>query len=91
MAIARALVRRPRVLIFDEATSALDNRSQAIVTRSLDKLSITRIVIAHRLSTIQNADQIVVLSDGQVKEEGTCDNLMDRRGLFYRMMERQIA
>ena len=90
VAIARALVRQPRILIFDEATSALDNRSQAIVTRSLDELSITRIVIAHRLSTIQNADQILVLSDGQVKEQGSCDSLMNGRGLFYRMMERQI-
>ena len=51
----------------------------------------TSFVIAHRLSTIQNADQIVVLANGQVEEQGTCDTLMGNRGLFYRMMERQIT
>jgi ABC-type bacteriocin/lantibiotic exporters, contain an N-terminal double-glycine peptidase domain len=91
VAIARALVRRPRILIFDEATSALDNRTQAIVTASLDSLAITRIVIAHRLSTVQRADRIVVLESGQVREEGSCETLMERRGLFFRMMQRQIT
>lgn len=91
VAIARALVRRPRILIFDEATSALDNRTQAIVTASLESLAITRIVIAHRLSTVQRADRIVVLESGQVREEGSCETLMERRGLFFRMMQRQIT
>ena len=91
VAIARALVRRPRILIFDEATSALDNRTQRIVTESLQTLTITRIVIAHRLSTIRNADQIVVLEHGQVQEQGTFDTLMEDQGLFFRMMERQIT
>ena len=91
VAIARALLRRPRILIFDEATSALDNRTQLIVTESLQSLDITRIVIAHRLSTIRNADQILVLERGQVQEEGTCETLMERQGLFFRMMERQIT
>lgn len=90
VAIARALVRKPRLLIFDEATSALDNHSQAVVTRSLDKLSVTRIVIAHRLSTIRHADQIIVMESGQVKEQGTYDTLMVKKGLFKRLMERQI-
>lgn len=91
VAIARALVRRPRILIFDEATSALDNRTQAIVTRSLESLSITRIVIAHRLSTIRHADRIVVLERGQVQEQGTYETLMQNAGLFSRMMQRQIS
>ena len=91
VAIARALLRKPRILIFDEATSALDNRTQLIVTESLHSLDITRIVIAHRLSTIRNADQILVLERGQVQEEGTCETLMERQGLFFRMMERQIT
>ncbi len=91
VAIARALVRQPRILIFDEATSALDNRTQAIVTASLDSLAITRIVIAHRLSTIQRADRIVVLDNGQVQEQGSCGTLMEQRGLFFRMMQRQIT
>ena len=90
VAIARALVRKPRLLIFDEATSALDNHSQAVVTRSLDELSVTRIVIAHRLSTIRHADRIIVIESGQVKEQGTYETLMSKGGLFKRLMERQI-
>ena len=90
VAIARALVRKPRLLIFDEATSALDNHSQAVVTQSLDELSITRIVIAHRLSTIRHADRIIVMESGQVKEQGTYETLMAKGGLFKRLMERQI-
>ena len=90
VAIARALVRKPRLLIFDEATSALDNHSQAVVTRSLDELSVTRIVIAHRLSTIRHADRIIVIESGQVKEQGTYETLMSQGGLFKRLMERQI-
>ena len=89
--IARALVRRPKILIFDEATSALDNRTQAIVTESLASLAITRIVIAHRLSTIRQADQIIVIEHGQLQEQGTCEALMAKHGLFFRMMERQIT
>lgn len=91
VAIARAIVRRPRLLIFDEATSALDNRTQAVVSQSLEQLAITRIVIAHRLSTIRHADQILVLQGGQVRQRGTFDSLMTQDGLFAQMMERQIA
>ena len=90
IAIARALVRRPRILIFDEATSALDNHTQAIVTESLDQLSITRLVIAHRLSTIRDADQIIVMDQGQVQEQGDFDSLIGNQGLFSRLMERQM-
>ena len=91
IAIARSIVRRPRLLIFDEATSFLDNRTQAVVSRSLEKLSITRVVIAHRLSTIRHADQILVLQGGQVRQQGGFDTLLAEDGLFARMMERQIS
>lgn len=91
MAIARAIVRRPRLLIFDEATSALDNATQAVVSQSLENLKITRIVIAHRLSTIRHADQIVVLEAGQVRQQGNFESLMSQKGLFANMMERQIS
>jgi len=91
VSIARAIARKPRILIFDEATSALDNITQEVVARSLDKLSITRIVIAHRLSTIRNADHILVLHRGKVCQRGDFDNLMREDGLFAEMMERQIA
>lgn len=89
--IARAVVARPRVLLFDEATSALDNRTQAAVSAALDELQSTRLVIAHRLSTIRNADQIVVLEHGHVAEHGRYDELMDNGGLFSALARRQIV
>jgi ATP-binding cassette subfamily C protein len=88
--IARALVFRPRVLLFDEATSSLDNHAQAIVSQSLEQLKVTRIVIAHRLSTIRNADRIYVIENGRVAEEGTFAELAAREGIFSRMMSRQM-
>ena len=88
--IARAIVHRPRIVLFDEATSALDNRTQEIVSKSLERLKATRIVIAHRLSTIQNADRIYVFEAGRVVEEGTYRELIERRGAFTRLAQRQI-
>ncbi len=88
--IARALVNKPKILIFDEATSALDNRTQAIVTESLNKLQVTRIVVAHRLSTIVNADKIVYLENGEVLECGNFESLMGAKGKFYNLALRQI-
>jgi len=87
--IARAIIRNPNILIFDEATSALDNITQAVVRKSLDELKVTRIVIAHRLSTIINADKIYVMKDGSVIETGTYDELMNQKGWFYEMAQRQ--
>jgi len=89
--IARAIVHRPRILLFDEATSALDNRTQEIVSRSLERLKATRIVIAHRLSTIVNADRIYVMEAGRVVEVGTYEELARGGGTFSRLVERQIA
>lgn len=89
--IARALVRKPRVLIFDEATSALDNKSQKTVTESMERLQATRIVIAHRLSTIINADRICYLEGGRVIEMGTYDELMKLDGKFALLAKRQMA
>lgn len=89
--IARAVVRRPRILLFDEATSALDNRTQQIVSEGLEWLDATRVVIAHRLSTIQHADRIYVLQGGRVAEEGSYRELLERGGLFARLALRQVA
>jgi ABC-type bacteriocin/lantibiotic exporter with double-glycine peptidase domain len=89
--IARAIVKKPRIVFFDEATSALDNISQAQVSNSLEGLQATRIVIAHRLSTIRNADRIYVLVGGQVVESGSYDDLMARQGIFSELAKRQIA
>jgi ABC-type bacteriocin/lantibiotic exporter with double-glycine peptidase domain len=91
MLIARAVVSKPRLLLFDEATSALDNRTQAIVTESLSKLSVTRIAIAHRLSTVKDADRIYVLKDGRVIEAGNYDELMAKSGLFSELARRQLT
>jgi ATP-binding cassette subfamily C protein len=89
--IARALARKPKILFFDEATSALDNRTQAIVSESLEKLRATRVVIAHRLSTIMNADRILVLDKGRVVQAGTYEELMKQDGLFVDLAKRQLA
>jgi ATP-binding cassette subfamily C protein len=87
--IARALASHPTILFFDEATSALDNVTQAVVSESLERLRVTRVVIAHRLSTIQQADKIVVLDRGRVVEIGRFDELMQKRGVFYALAKRQ--
>jgi NHLM bacteriocin system ABC transporter ATP-binding protein len=89
--IARAIVRRPRILLFDEATSALDNHTQAIVSRSLESLQATRVVIAHRLSTIIKADRIFVMDRGTIAQSGTYEELMAQPGLFRDLAHRQIT
>ncbi len=89
--IARALARRPRILFFDEATSALDNRTQAVVTQSLSRLGVTRVVIAHRLSTIRDADRIYVIGNGRLVEEGGYEALIAAGGQFSRLAARQTA
>ena len=88
--IARAIVRRPRLLFFDEATSALDNRTQSIVSKSLEKLHATRVVIAHRLSTIMHADHILVFDKGRICEEGNYEQLVGVGGLFAELAKRQL-
>ncbi|HET7584235.1 MAG TPA: NHLP bacteriocin export ABC transporter permease/ATPase subunit [Gemmatimonadaceae bacterium] len=88
--ITRAIVHRPRILLFDEATSALDNRTQSIVSESLERLHATRVVIAHRLSTIEHADRICVVQAGQIQQSGTYDELMRQKGLFAKLAQRQL-
>lgn len=89
--IAGALVRKPGIIYFDEATSALDNRTQQVVSESLEKMKATRIVIAHRLSTIRNADRIYCLDKGKIVQTGTFDELMAVEGFFQELAQRQIA
>ena len=89
LAIARALAPRPAILMFDEATSALDNKTQQIVSDTLDHLECTRIVIAHRISTIRNCRRICMLQNGCITEEGSYEELMARKGAFYELVRRQ--
>ena len=88
--IARAVARRPRILLFDEATSALDNQSQAIVSRTLGNLNVTRIVIAHRLSTVRQVDRIIVLVDGKIVQSGSFSELSSTPGTFASFAQRQL-
>ena len=83
--IARAIAGNPDILLMDEATSSLDNITQKYVCESLEKHNITRIVIAHRLSTVVNCDRIIVMDNGQIREQGTYEELMARKGVFYQL------
>jgi len=87
--IARALISKPKIVIFDEATSALDNLTQRHVSESVAALKATRIVVAHRLSTIKECDRVVVLENGKIVEEGPYDDLIKQRGAFYELVKRQ--
>ena len=87
--IARAIVSKPKILMFDEATSALDNLNQRKVTEALGQMKCTRIVIAHRLSTIQRCDKIFVMDEGRIAEEGKYEDLIKKDGVFADLVKGQ--
>ncbi|MBO6164255.1 MAG: NHLP bacteriocin export ABC transporter permease/ATPase subunit [Lachnospiraceae bacterium] len=87
--IARAIAPKPKLLLFDEATSALDNKTQRQVSEALDAMGCTRVVIAHRLSTIRHCDRILVLDGGQIAEDGSYEELIEKGGLFAGLVARQ--
>lgn len=87
--IARAVINRPKILFFDEATAALDNITQRKVVENLDSMGCTRISIAHRLSTVMSCDRIIVMDKGKVIEDGPPQELMARKGFFYKLSIRQ--
>ncbi|KAI4190497.1 MAG: hypothetical protein L6R41_000732 [Letrouitia leprolyta] len=91
IAIARAMVSDPKILLLDEATSALDTKSEGVVQAALDVAAKgrTTIVIAHRLSTIKTADNIVVMSQGRIVEQGAHDELLEKKGAYYNLVEAQ--
>jgi ABC-type multidrug transport system fused ATPase/permease subunit len=89
--IARALVSRPRLVIFDEATSALDNPTQTVVAEATRRLNATRIVVAHRLSTVRDADRIVVMDAGRIVPTGTYETLLTEDGVFAELARGQLS
>ncbi len=88
--IARAIVKKPRFLFFDEATSTLDNKTQKIVSESLQKLQATRVVIAHRLTTVEHADKIYLMERGKIVESGSYVELINKGGKFSDLVKRQM-
>jgi ATP-binding cassette, subfamily B, bacterial HlyB/CyaB len=93
LCIARALYRDPRLLVFDEATSALDTQSESNIIANLSDIlkGRTAVVIAHRLSTIMRADKIVVLYEGKIVEQGRHEELVERRGMYYELVQKQLS
>ena len=93
LCIARALYHDPRLLVFDEATSALDTQSESNIMANMDDILAgrTAVIIAHRLSTIMRADKIVVLYEGKIVEQGKHDELLERRGMYYELVHKQLA
>lgn len=91
LAIARAMIRNPEIILLDEATSALDNISEHVVQKAMQELirGRTTFIVAHRLSTIRDADRIVVMRNGRVAEVGTYQELMARQGEFYQLKQLQ--
>lgn len=83
VAIARSLIRKPKILVLDEATSALDTANEKLIQNTIESLpNVTQIIIAHRLSTIVNCDRIFVLDKGKIVEEGTYEGLIRQNGYF---------
>jgi ATP-binding cassette subfamily B protein len=93
LAIARAILKDPPILILDEATSAVDNETEAAIARSLEKITCNRttIAIAHRLSTIRHSDCIYVMEQGKIVESGTHEELLEKQGIYNNLWQVQTG
>ena len=91
ISFARALANNPQILILDEATSSVDTGTEILIQKAIEKLLVgrTAIVIAHRLSTIQNADKIIVMHKGEIRETGNHQTLLAKRGIYYKLYQLQ--
>ncbi|HOT32751.1 MAG TPA: ATP-binding cassette domain-containing protein, partial [Petrotogaceae bacterium] len=92
LSIARMFLKNPPILILDEATSSLDNKSESIIQNSIEELSKDRttLIIAHRLATIRNSKRIIVLTENGIEEEGTHEQLIKRKGVYYNLYNAQF-
>ena len=86
IAIARALARKPNLLVLDEATSALDKDTEEKVLKNMEDMKCSQLIIAHRMSTIRSCDRILVIKNGKLSESGTFEDLLDQKGEFYRLV-----
>ena len=92
MLIARAIYKNPDIILFDEATNALDASNERTIMENLGSFFTGRtvVIVAHRLSTVKNADQIIVLDKGEIKEKGTHKELVERKGHYYNLVKDQL-
>jgi len=92
IAIARAIIKKPKILIFDEATSSLDSISEEMINQSIDELSLSCsvILVAHRLSTVRSANNIIVFDGGKIAEQGTHSELLKMKGKYFEYYNMQI-
>ena len=88
--LARAVVKRPRIMLLDEATSAIDARGEEEIARSLGAIAATRVVVAHRLTTVAGADRIYLVLRGRIAASGTYQELLERSDTFAELAERQL-